>query len=118
MGMDVIGVAPKTEAGEYFRNNIWWWHPLAAYVCDIAPDVTSHCEGWHWNDGEGLDETHSLELARKIRKDIDSGRASVYEQAHRNRAERLPKEQQYPFSLENVREFAEFLENCGGFAIW
>jgi hypothetical protein len=24
----------------------------------------------------------------------------------------------YPFTVENVREWCDFLEDCGGFAIW
>jgi hypothetical protein len=29
MGMDVYGKEPKSDKGEYFRNNVWWWRPLA-----------------------------------------------------------------------------------------
>jgi hypothetical protein len=34
MGMDVYG-----ESGNYFRNNVWWWRPLANYCQAIAPHI-------------------------------------------------------------------------------
>ena len=155
MGMDVYGKNPKNQSGEYFRNNVWWWRPLAVYVCDIAPNITKHCENWQTNDGDGLNETRSVKLAEKIKEDLKSGTASVYEQAYRNRIQAMPDEDcdicagtglrkeapstgagtvpcngcngagqirpidaEYPFKLNNVKEFANFLENCGGFEIW
>jgi len=155
MGMDVYGQNPKNKSGEYFRNNVWWWRPLAIYVCNIAPDITNHCENWQTNDGDGLNETRSIQLAKKIKKDIASGTASIYEQTYQNRMQDMPDEKctfcngtgyrknlpgyggetkpcngcdgvgqvrpidtEYPFELSNVKEFANFLENCGGFEIW
>jgi hypothetical protein len=38
MGMDVRGEQPITEEGKYLCNNVWWWRPLAPYVCEIAPE--------------------------------------------------------------------------------
>ena len=54
MGMDVIGKNPKNETGEYFRNNVWGWGPLATYVCQVAPEITAKCKYWQSNDGDGL----------------------------------------------------------------
>jgi hypothetical protein len=63
MGMDVFGCKPTNESGRYFRNSVWWWHPLADYCAEIAPHIASRCKGWHYNDGDGLDNDDSLELA-------------------------------------------------------
>jgi len=52
MGMDVYGIAPIAEVGKYFRNNIWWWHPLWNYVQEVAPHLTEGVNG-HFNDGDG-----------------------------------------------------------------
>ena len=41
MGMDLHGNNPITEEGEYFRNNIWSWGPLADYIKQVAPDLAS-----------------------------------------------------------------------------
>lgn len=43
MGMDVFGRAPTSEMGKYFGNNIRWWHPLADYCKEVAPEIASGC---------------------------------------------------------------------------
>jgi hypothetical protein len=78
MGMDVIGRQPKNKRGEYFRRNVWGWRPLADYVLRVAPDTASACRGWHFNDGDGLNQRQSLELAEVLRNEIASGRAAKY----------------------------------------
>lgn len=164
MGMDVFGRAPSAPVGEYFRNNVWWWRPLADFVCERYPELAAGCEYWQSNDGDGLDEQTSIELAGQLRADLASGVVAEYEQAHTARlaalpdetcwlcagagvrtdevgvqmgldcprdpetgqggcngcagtGTRRPSEASYPFSAENVAEFAEFLAACGGFRI-
>jgi hypothetical protein len=74
MGMDVYGANPATEEGKYFRNTVWWWHPLADYINEIAPNIAGKCQHWHSNDGDGLDFAAALELATILQAEIDSGR--------------------------------------------
>ena len=45
MGMDVYGRKPKNETGEYFRRNVWGWHPLWEYCCEANPEITQLGEG-------------------------------------------------------------------------
>jgi hypothetical protein len=78
MGMDVVGKAPCNETGEYFRNNIWWWHPLADYCQMIAPEITSSCSDWHTNDGDGLDDACARALADALQSEIDSGLTALF----------------------------------------
>lgn len=78
MGMDVYGNNPTGDAGEYFRNNVWWWRPLAEYIITQHGDIAAGCSAWHTNDGAGLDESASKELARRLRADIKSGRVQQY----------------------------------------
>lgn len=171
MGMDVSGKYPTTEAGKYFRNNVWWWRPLAEYCCEVAPEVAAGCDSWQTNDGDGLDEDDAQELAARLREEIASGRTASYAMDRQARLDALPREKcdlcdgtgvrrdrvgaemgmpekrvetegnprlgeqgwcngcdgcrsqvptecWYPFSVENVREFVEFLEGSGGFGIW
>lgn len=173
MGMDVIGVNPKNEVGEYFRNNVWWWRPLADFcIKNYASKVGFDGEGWGWNDGNGLNDEQSLHLAKLIRHDLANGSVESYARHYNEWRASLPREacefcdctgirtdkvgvemgmpdkelspevqilvgrthgwcngcdgigtresweSQYPFSEENVREFADFLEGCGGFEIW
>lgn len=171
MGMDVIGVNPKNEVGSYFRNNVWWWRPLADFIQEKYPDVYDNCELWHSNDGDGLDGEDSALLASYIRADLANGTVAEYERNYNEWRASLPREacelcnctgirtdkvgvemgmpdkelspevqilvgrthgwcnscdgigtkeswqSNYPFSEENVREFADFLEGCGGFQI-
>jgi hypothetical protein len=183
MGMDVSGVAPASPKGEYFRNNVWWWGPLATYVQHVAPELTGAYQYWHSNDGDGLDDVDSKLLAQILRSEIDSGRCQAYADQRAAELAALPRETcnlcdgtgvrtdevgvahgqpdmmilpsetryglgdglnhdhprygqkgwcngcngvgsresiraSYGFSVENVREFAEFLQDCGGFEIW
>lgn len=171
MGMDVYGLNPKNEKGEYFRNNVWWWRPLADYICETHPHIAEKCEHWHSNDGDGLDEDNSIALALALLDDIKEGKVEAYERSYNLWRASLPREacnlcdctgirndkvgedmgmptkelspevqiltgrthgwcnacqgvgtteswlSSYPFSSENVAEFAEFLRNCGGFQI-
>jgi len=156
VGFDVFGKNPKNETGKYFRNNVWWWHPLWEYCCQVAPDIAGKVTHGHSNDGDGLDdEDDALALARRLREELESGRTKEYERQYAAALEALPDEPcricggtggrqpppqvgpgdvpcngcsgtgkvrpfvtNCPFSKENVREFVEFLENCGGFEIW
>lgn len=79
MGMDVFGRKPKNETGEYFRNNVWWWHPLWEYCCVVAPDLCGKVECGHTNDGDGLNAKDSLALAKLLSEEIESGRTAAYE---------------------------------------
>jgi hypothetical protein len=78
MGMAVVGRKPSAEAGKYFRNNVWWWRPLADYCCQIAPSVTSGCEYWQSNDGDGLNAAGATALADALEREITAGRTAEY----------------------------------------
>ena len=93
MGMDVYGKNAKGEAGKYFRNNVWWWHPLAGYCLLIAPTVTAKCKMWHSNDGDGLGESDSLLLAALLRAEIESGRCAKYDAEYKAHLETLPRKE-------------------------
>jgi len=158
MGMDVYGRKPKNKKGEYFRNNVWFWHPLWSY-CEINyPVITSKCKEGHSNSGDGLNAGDAKKLAKLIEKDLANGRAAKYEKEYKEWQESLVKETctvcsgskiikfkssqdgveleqerpcgncdenglaepwglNYPFSLDNLKEWQEFLDNCGGFNI-
>jgi hypothetical protein len=92
MGMDVMGKNPKNETGEYFRNNMWWWPPLAIYVCQVAPEIAAKCKYWQSNDGDGLDGEASMLLADLLQKEIDSGRTERYARLRQSQIEQAPNE--------------------------
>jgi hypothetical protein len=171
MGMDVMGNNPISDRGDYFRNNVWWWRPLADYCLDNHGDIAEKCEYWHSNDGDGLDAYDSERLAQRLFADIESGKVDEYERRYNEERAALPRREciwcdstgirtdgigqeqgmptrelspevqiltgrthgwcngcdgigtqeslamSYPFSKENVQEFAHFLAECGGFSI-
>lgn len=110
MGMDVVGVNPKSEVGQYFRNNVWWWRPLATYCITIAPEVcdklspmdpdtvfeeneeTVLTDLWFTNDGFGLTADDSKELAEILIKEISDGNAAKYQKMYERRLENMPNE--------------------------
>jgi hypothetical protein len=150
MGMDVYGVKPKTEKGEYFRNNVWWWRPLWDFCLDNYPELAGKVENGHCNSGHGLNATDSKRLATLIKKDLESGKVHEYKIKREAYLNSLPLRgcehcdstgirndeyvkgtcnackgvgqvkdwaTQYPFDVNNVIQFQEFLDNCGGFSI-
>lgn len=159
MGMDVYGKNPSSDEGKYFRNNVWWWHPLWTYCYAIAEDLISEevYQLGHSNDGAGLGADASKKLAFRLKGAIAEGHTKRYEIEYTQKLEALPDEvcglcegtgvrtdeigvnlgmdvrkecngckstgktrpfeTEYPFSEENVKEFATFLEACGGFEI-
>jgi hypothetical protein len=173
MGMDVYGKKPKSETGEYFRNNVWWWHPLWDYCVAkhgdiIGPDVA---DSGHYNSGAGLNATRSRELGEALLADIEAGITAQWKIDRDMEIAQIPREtcfvchgsgirddelgksdgqdvkelepelaillgrtngwcngcngeglrdswaSHYPFEVSNVREFAEFLVDSGGFEI-
>lgn len=166
MGMDVVG---RNNPDAYFRNNVWWWHPLWEYCCSLYPEC--HSVSGHSNDSDGLDADHAAELADKIRFALATGDTEEYELERNMHLASLPlldckyceatgirtdvvgrdngmdtrlldpelqiilgrthgwcnacrgegavedPATHYSFSVDNVREFLEFLDDSGGFMI-
>ena len=58
MGFDISSTGNhKTPKGEYFRNNVWWWRPLAQYIIDHTNCVSEEdAEKWGYNDGHEVSE--------------------------------------------------------------
>jgi hypothetical protein len=92
MGMDVYGKRPADETGRYFRNNVWWWHPLADYCMTVAPDIAEQCQCWHSNDGAGLNGNAAVALANALQAEIDSGRCAAYAAIREAELTALPSE--------------------------
>ena len=78
MGMDVYGKNPKSEVGQYFRRNVWGWHPLWDYVENVHPEIAELVEHAHSNSGSGLGSRDSKKLAKLLMDDYNSGRVAHY----------------------------------------
>jgi hypothetical protein len=91
MGMDVFGQNPTSTKGEYFRNNIWWWHPLWDFCSAVAPEICDKVEHAHSNDGDGLDELDSVELSKRLFTALKDGTAKQYIKERNDYIKSLPK---------------------------
>jgi hypothetical protein len=170
MGMDVVGNNPTTEAGEYFRNNVWWWRPLWNYCREVSPEARS-VEYGQSNDGDGLNADDAIKLGKTLLVKIEVGHTAKYEADYNKELSELPRVDcdlcgktgirsdeigveygmptkeldsvqasvlgrthgwcnkcsgvgtvehsgtHYPFSVDNVQEFANFVIASGGFSI-
>lgn len=92
MGMDVYGRQPTTEKGKYFRNNIWWWRPLADMCLVMAPDICAPCTHWQSNDGDGLDADGAKALADVLEQRLKDGTVARYIAERDAYLEALPDE--------------------------
>ena len=78
MGVDIYGLNPITNEGDYFRMTWWFWRPIAEYCRKIAPEIAAKCKHWDTNDGDGLNHQDSVALADALQREIDSGRCAKY----------------------------------------
>ena len=132
MGMDVFGVAPKSEAGKYFRANIWSWRPIHELIEKanvLPPDLVYHMG---FNDGYGPDEQQSLLLAAQMETmldgmdddhtfmltdEIDGPVAALMESIRQSGATIVTDGPAYQAEVAHVREFITFCRESGGFEV-
>ena len=106
----------EDNPGIYFRNNVWWWRPLWDYIYDVCPDILGgRYHGGHNNGGTEFTNDEAKEIAAKLLQEIDEGNTEAYQKLYEIRTE--DDEFEYPFDVENVRNFAEFCKDSGGFLI-
>ena len=155
----------QDNKGYYFRNNVWYWRPLAQYVIEHTKVITDEkkIQGFSYNDGVEISAEEAEQIAKqlfhllktghtkkyedeymavykkaeihnkKVQKEMDTFQKAMDKKHKKNIAPKdYPKEDYekwsaiydkmdnnggYPFSLRNVKEFAEFAEQSGGFQI-
>jgi len=93
MGFDLCGRNPLNDTGNYFRNNVWWWRPLADYIQDKHQDIALECIHWHTNDNDGLSAKNSVRLAKRLEEDLANGKIKEFEQNHKKNIESIPLEE-------------------------
>lgn len=134
MGMDVFGKAPKSEAGTYFRANIWSWRPIHELIeqANVLPQKI--VENMGFNDGAGPDEQQALLLAAQLEtmlegmddehefmlsSEIDGPVAVMLAQFKDQGVEIIsPRGPVYSAGVDHVREFIQFCRDSGGFEVW
>ena len=172
MGMDVYGERPKSNRGEYFRNNVWWWRPLWNYVSIECSDIITKkdIERGHFNDCHLITETKAKQIADRLLSLCKDGKPQAIQDKYEEDSEPQIKfnemcdkaakylydnivdkqdgkincpaamkeydldnyerwtalasmgkiqfvETSYPFDANNIKEFAEFCKDSGGFRI-
>jgi hypothetical protein len=94
MGFDVIGSQPKSECGEYFRNSIWWWHPLWHYISSVCCDMLTEAEikAGEFNDGLLISAEKSRAIGFRLKFLIDQKEVKKFETEYQEALDRLPDE--------------------------
>ena len=112
----------EENCGVYFRNNVWWWRPLWNFVCRSCDHILTDkdMERGSYNDGHKISKTKANRIAKKLFKLIETDQVKAYESMYKREQSKLSEDdwnKSYPFSEENVRQFANFCLNSGGFRI-
>lgn len=108
---------PNNNHSISFSN--WQWRPLVNLCRRVSAIEVLDIDfsGWHYNDGERVDDDTSKSLARSLRKYshrfISNGRLCLVPKS-------VPEKQRNLYSLEvsDLETFITFLETCEGFSIW
>ena len=113
----------EENCGTYFRNNVWSWRPLWHFVSAVCGSILTEkdIESGSYNDGHKICKTKANRIASRLFKLIRKGDVKAYESAYRRHQDSLHDDdwdKSYPFSEDNVRQFANFCLNSGGFEIW
>lgn len=133
MGFDLVGLDPKNEKGDYFRNNIWWWRRLWWFTCEVCKDVLNEedISGGGFNSGYSITREKAAAIAERLETALNNKEEyenlvklseDLYlEMEHKideGFGNKPSKKCSYPFEWENVQEFYEFVKNSGGFGIY
>ena len=135
MGMDVYGRKPLSAAGKYFRANVWSWHPIHALIVKLCSDLLDEktLRSLAFNDGAGPQsqkvctemakrfevwmehhaQGHTLESDLQVTKE---GRFVSEQELAANPD--LETESAFEVDDDHLKEWIEFLRNCGGFEVW
>lgn len=75
MGFDLYSLGNhRSEAGKYFRNNVWWWRRLASFVCEHTGVVEKKdFDGWQSNGGHRVSGEEAKQIAKQLKALIENG---------------------------------------------
>jgi DnaJ-class molecular chaperone len=81
--------------GRYFRNNVWWWRPLWAYVCSICEDVMTEEEQLAGTDNSGntIPESTTERMVEKLVIEIALDNHIKHAEQYKKEVEALPDEE-------------------------
>ena len=71
----------NTNPGIYFRNNCWWWRPLANFIIDNCDWLTQEQQArLHDNSGFEFSQHEATTIADTLQKKVDDGTAKAREE--------------------------------------
>ena len=113
----------EANEGAYFRNNVWFWSPLWNFVTGCCDDILTEkdVEQGYFNDGHKISKTKAKRIASRLRTYFKNGSVASYETWYSKQISQLKEDdwnKNYPFSIQNVRDFERFCEHSGGFEIY
>lgn len=90
MGFDLSGLKPVSETGKCFRNNVWWWCPLATFVLRVCDVPEEEAKDWDTNDGQRVTQETAVHIADRLQELVESGEVKKYEEETSKWLESLP----------------------------
>ena len=101
---------------------MWWGRPLWQFVTGVCEGILTEkdIERGSFNDGHKISKTKANKIAKRLFKLIKNGDVNLYEKSRKEYLDGLNDKdwnKSYPFYEENVRRFANFCANSGGFRI-
>ena len=68
-----------SQSGTYFRNNVWWWRPLADYVLRFTKVIPEdQQESWGYNDCTEISQQDAEMIGQQLDHLIKSGHCKAY----------------------------------------
>ena len=72
------------NVGVYFRNNCWWWRPLANFIIENCDWLTQEQkERLHDNSGFEFSDHEAVTIADTLQKKVDDGTARKQEEVNK-----------------------------------
>ena len=84
----------EENPGHYFRNNVWWWRPLANYVLQLMGNEFTEDEqaSWHHNDGFEVSEEQARKIADRLEQELKTKRVKTVERFYKIRMKKAQEE--------------------------
>ena len=134
---------PVNGSSRYFLNINQWWRPLSNFLFDKCPTLfrQGEAESWHSIEGHTVDKRTALKIADRLERLLEDGTVKRFEielmtayppcqcgycngkGINPNGRECIAchgegKAGQLCFTEDNVRTFAKFCRNSGGFELY
>jgi len=136
-------IKPANQSFKYFLNTTHWWKPLSDFLSDKCASLfrADEIESWYSIEGHTVDERKAHRIADRLERLLENGTVKAFEVeillayppyqcGYCNGKGIYPdgrkciachgegKVGQLNFTEENVKAFAKFCRNSGGFELY